>query len=156
RGLGMGLHLEGARSSGEIAAELARAGVAACVSAACGAWSEEHGWLVETGGAEETIFDLASLTKPMTARAVAASGIQREATLASPVPELGGTASAEATIELLLAHRAGLSPHLVAILGASGASAAGQHLYEALRRGMTEAEAARAVAESRRDDARGP
>ncbi|MEO7109464.1 MAG: serine hydrolase domain-containing protein [Polyangiaceae bacterium] len=67
---------------------------------------------ISIGGSSDTFFDLASLTKPMTAVAVAHSTLDRRATLGSIVPELADTASASASIELLLAHRAGLEAHV--------------------------------------------
>ncbi|WP_394842667.1 beta-lactamase family protein [Pendulispora brunnea] len=57
---------------------------------------------------EDTFFDLASVTKPMTALAVVESGLDPARPLVDFLPELAGTASAPVPIELLLAHRAGL------------------------------------------------
>lgn len=101
-------------------------------------------WRVELGGAVGTFFDLASLTKPMTAVAVARSGIDPAAPLASLLPELAGTASAGVSLELLLSHRAGLAPHLT--------------IYAPLVEGgrVDHGEALRIAAEARREDARGP
>ncbi|WP_394822068.1 serine hydrolase domain-containing protein [Pendulispora albinea] len=65
-------------------------------------------WFAISSGAEDTLFDLASLTKPMTAVAVRASGLDASRPLADFVPELGHTASGDVAIDLLLAHRAGL------------------------------------------------
>lgn len=48
----------------------------------------------------------------MTAVAFARSRLDRTRTLAHFVPELAGTPGGEATIELLLSHRAGLQPHV--------------------------------------------
>jgi CubicO group peptidase (beta-lactamase class C family) len=77
----------------------------------------ESGWDTETSFAGpstvEPIFDLASLTKPMTAVAIACAGIDRKTRLADLVEEATGTASADATLELLLSHRAGLESHQV-------------------------------------------
>jgi len=77
----------------------------------------ESGWDTEHCFAgpsiDEPIFDLASLTKPMTAVAFACAGIDRKTRLAELVPEATGTASADATLELLLSHRAGLEPHQI-------------------------------------------
>jgi CubicO group peptidase (beta-lactamase class C family) len=100
-------------------------------------------WRVEHGGAARTFFDLASLTKPMTAVAVARAGIDPAAPLVSFLPELGGTASADVSLELLLAHRGGLAPHII--------------LYAALVEGgrVDRAEALRTAADARREDARG-
>lgn len=57
------------------------------------------------------IFDLASVTKPMTAVAVVRAGLDLDAPLASYLPEVAGTFAGGATLELLLAHRAGLDAH---------------------------------------------
>jgi len=57
---------------------------------------------------EHALFDLASVTKPMTALAVVESGLDPARPLVDFLPELGGTATAPISIELLLAHRAGL------------------------------------------------
>ncbi len=59
-----------------------------------------------------TFFDLASLTKPMTAIAVMRSGLGLERRLGDVVSELRGTTSARANILALLSHRAGLAPHV--------------------------------------------
>jgi CubicO group peptidase (beta-lactamase class C family) len=63
-----------------------------------------------------TPFDLASVTKPFVAcaaaRLVRASRIDFLTPLSDYVPELKGTASDSAPLELLLSHRAGLSAHL--------------------------------------------
>jgi CubicO group peptidase (beta-lactamase class C family) len=67
---------------------------------------------VELGGDRLTFFDLASLTKPMTAVAMMRSGLPLQRTLGRVVPELGATASGDATMEALLSHRAGLAPHV--------------------------------------------
>ncbi|HXN32082.1 MAG TPA: serine hydrolase domain-containing protein, partial [Polyangiaceae bacterium] len=56
-------------------------------------------------------FDLASLTKPMTAVAVARAGIDRGLPLGALLPEALGTASEHVPLELFLAHRAGLEAH---------------------------------------------
>jgi CubicO group peptidase (beta-lactamase class C family) len=69
-------------------------------------------WTREVGGDRATFFDLASLTKPMTAISVVASGIDREEVLGSLLQEARGTTSENASIERLLAHRAGLPPHI--------------------------------------------
>ena len=61
---------------------------------------------------QETLFDLASLTKPMTAMAVARWGALRSSRLGSLLPAARGTPSENATMEQLLAHRAGLEANL--------------------------------------------
>lgn len=63
-----------------------------------------------------TPFDLASLTKPLTAL-VAARLLDRgvwakETTLEACVPYLSGTFAGKATLEALMSHRSGLVPHL--------------------------------------------
>ncbi|WP_394840454.1 beta-lactamase family protein [Pendulispora rubella] len=60
------------------------------------------------GEPEDAFFDLASVTKPMTALAVVESGLDPARPLVDFLPELAGTAAAPVPIELLLAHRAGL------------------------------------------------
>ncbi len=69
------------------------------------------GFGFEAGGAREVLFDLASVTKPMTAFAVARAGIDWRTTLGDLLPEARGSASERVTLELLLAHRAGLDAH---------------------------------------------
>ncbi len=70
----------------------------------------------ERSVSSETWFDLASLTKPITAlaaaRLVRARKLDLRAPLGSLVPEVRGTPSEAARLELLLAHRAGLEAHL--------------------------------------------
>ncbi len=96
----------------------------------------------------DTPFDLASLTKPVTALALArlerARAISRSEPLADVLPALLGTASARTSIDLLSAHRGGLDGH--------------RPLYAPLLEGRAvDATAAlREAAEARRDDARGP
>lgn len=99
-------------------------------------------WRTESVG-DEIVFDLASVTKPMTAVAFARAGIDRRAPVRALLPELAGTASAEVPIELFLAHRAGLEAHMA--------------LFEPLVRGerIDRAAALVAAANARRDDARG-
>jgi CubicO group peptidase (beta-lactamase class C family) len=68
-------------------------------------------WVRETGGATGLYFDLASVTKPMTAVAVARARIDPSTRLGALVAEARGTSSADVPLELLLAHRAGLAGH---------------------------------------------
>jgi CubicO group peptidase (beta-lactamase class C family) len=89
-------------------------------------------------------FDLASLTKPMTAVAIAESGIAPTRTLGALVPELATTRSADASVELLLAHRAGLSAHLPLFLPLVSGAAVDPR--QALER----------AANARREDCTGP
>lgn len=71
------------------------------------------GWKREAAGAKDTIFDLASVTKPFTAFAIARSKALSPATVLHEVlPELKGTFAGGATLENLLAHRSGLLGHV--------------------------------------------
>lgn len=95
--------------------EIVDAGVA---STAAIAWARFHGdWRAAFGevggeGVEGAIFDLASVTKPLTA--TVAARLVHEGRLAwstavhEVLPELSGTAAADATMEELLSHRAGV------------------------------------------------
>jgi CubicO group peptidase (beta-lactamase class C family) len=56
-------------------------------------------------------FDLASVTKPMTAVAFVRAGIDPRSPLGDLLPEVRATASARVPVELFLAHRAGLEAH---------------------------------------------
>ncbi len=90
------------------------------------------------------IFDLASLTKPMTAFALARSTrLRRTDRLGDVLSEARGTASEGLTLELLLAHRGGLEAHLP--------------LYEPLVTGgrIERSSALRRIAAARRSDAPG-
>ncbi len=118
------------------------------------------GWAVRTGSGWELgagrasadgkleldpIFDLASLTKPMTAFALARSTrLARTDRLGAVLEEGRGTASEDCPLELLLAHRAGLEAHLP--------------LYEPLVSGgeVDPSSALQRVADGRRADAIGP
>jgi CubicO group peptidase (beta-lactamase class C family) len=124
--------------------ELARALVTqgAAPLAAAG-W--ERGGAREVGGASGVLFDLASVTKPMTALAIARSGLDRRAPLGDLVVEARGTPSEGVPLELFLAHRAGLDAH--------------RKLYAPLLvpegPPMNAAAALREAAEARREDAPG-
>jgi CubicO group peptidase (beta-lactamase class C family) len=65
----------------------------------------------QIGGSTGVLFDLASVTKPMTAIAFVRAGLDPRTPLAELLPEVRATASARVPIELLLAHRAGLAAH---------------------------------------------
>ncbi|HTB73932.1 MAG TPA: serine hydrolase domain-containing protein [Polyangiaceae bacterium] len=96
----------------ELAQAVQAAGVARAVAAGCAARPDERGgWSREVGGAAHLLFDLASVTKPMTAVAIAAAGIDPATPLGALVVEARGTASEGVPLELLLAHRAGLAAH---------------------------------------------
>lgn len=107
-----------------------------------GRWEISSG--EETPRSEGSIFDLASLTKPMTAFAIVRAGIDRRALLGDLLNEVRGTA-ADVPLEIVLAHRAGLEANLP--------------LFEPLVVGgvknVDRGEAIRRAASARRDDARG-
>jgi serine-type D-Ala-D-Ala carboxypeptidase len=101
--------------------------VAPAAVVAAGVWNQGE-WVVEVGAAGRlgtgpdeppataaTVFDLASLTKPVTALLVARLVREGRLALATPlgalVPEVRQTPSAAVTIEMLLSHRAGLDGH---------------------------------------------
>jgi CubicO group peptidase (beta-lactamase class C family) len=102
-----------------------RAAPAACVAAAAyrdGAWTYglgAAGSLSFDAGAPpatpSTLFDLASVTKPVTALTMArltrAGLIRREDALADHLPDLATTNSARVPLDLFAAHRAGLDGH---------------------------------------------
>jgi serine-type D-Ala-D-Ala carboxypeptidase len=125
--------------------ELATRVVAEGVAPACAAGyaSRTTRWRSETGGNVALFFDLASLTKPVTAVAIACSGLDRATPLGALVPEARGTPSENVSLELLLAHRAGLEAHVP--------------LYEPLLRGESLAlgDALYAAASARQPSARG-
>lgn len=99
-----------------IARQLVRDGVAPSAAVAVarrrGVAGAERGWVTAFGGDERAFYDLASLTKPMTAIAAARSGMDRRAPIERFLPEVLGTPTEGASVELLLAHRAGLAPHV--------------------------------------------
>jgi CubicO group peptidase (beta-lactamase class C family) len=110
----------------ELALAIGARGVARAVAAGCAASlagsaalaetpttrrAARGDWAREVGGSAEVLFDLASLTKPMTAVAIARAGIDPATPLGSLVAEARGTASERVSLELLLAHRAGLAGH---------------------------------------------
>jgi CubicO group peptidase (beta-lactamase class C family) len=98
-----------AQSAEDIARFVVASGVAPDVSVACAI--RRDAWKGEVGGSSEVLFDLASVTKPMTAVAIARAGIDLRAPLASLVPEARGTPSERVPLELFLSHRAGLDGH---------------------------------------------
>ena len=89
-----------------IADDVVTQGIAPSAAAAAGALVADGGELVaETGGARGTYFDLASLTKPMTAVAVLRAGLDLGSPLGEHLPELRGTASGDVPLELYRAPR---------------------------------------------------
>jgi CubicO group peptidase (beta-lactamase class C family) len=101
--------------------------VASAVATGAAVWKGGR-WITEVGAAGRlawgegeaaataaTWFDLASITKPVTALTAARLARAKKIDLRTPIgellPEVGGTASEKASLELLLAHRAGLEPH---------------------------------------------
>lgn len=115
------------RALAELAAErIVLAKVAPAAVLCCGARGDDWRFGVGAAGRRSvsrpepvdpsTPFDLASVTKPFVAcaaaRLVRASRLDWLTPLSDPVPELKGTASEGAPLELLLSHRAGLAAHL--------------------------------------------
>jgi CubicO group peptidase (beta-lactamase class C family) len=128
--------------AGGIARRVVLEGVAPACAAGCAARAARGGRR-ETGGETGLYFDLASLTKPMTAVAVVRAGIDRRTPLEQLLPEARGTPSGPLALELFLAHRAGLEAH--------------RALYAPLLEGRTVelAAALREAAGARRPDALG-
>jgi CubicO group peptidase (beta-lactamase class C family) len=118
-----------------------------------GQWSEGLGaagrlaWGDAPQVTTSTWFDLASLTKPITALAAARLARARLLDLAAPLgallPEARGTPSEQVPLELFLAHRAGLDSH--------------RTLFRHLARGQlaSRSEALVEAASARRSDAQG-
>lgn len=121
-----------------VAERIVREGVAPMAAAG---WA--RGAARDVGGSTDVLFDLASVTKPMTAVAVAWAHIDPLRPLVAWLPEARGTASESVPLELLLSHRAGLDAH--------------RTLYAPLLRGdaMDQTAALREAADARRADARG-
>jgi CubicO group peptidase (beta-lactamase class C family) len=126
-------------TAAQVAERVVRDGVAPMAAAG---WANAA--LRQVGGSTDVLFDLASVTKPMMAVAVAWAHIDPATPLGAWVPEARGTASESASLELLLAHRAGLDAH--------------RTLYAPLVRGepLDVAAALREAADARRPDAQGP
>jgi CubicO group peptidase (beta-lactamase class C family) len=142
--------VKGVRSSSGaagVAARIVADGVAPNAAAGWAARRADGQWELSAGGDTDAFFDLASLTKPLTAMAVARSETRgrslRALELGAIIEAARGTASASATIELLLAHRAGLEPNLP--------------LFRPLQEGRAVVldEALNEAARARRPDARG-
>jgi CubicO group peptidase (beta-lactamase class C family) len=86
---------------------------------AAAGWAARRGdgqWELSAGGDTDALFDLASLTKPLTAMAVARTEARGQALrgleLGQILATARGTPSEHVTLELLLAHRAGLEANL--------------------------------------------
>ena len=103
-------------SAYDVARRVVESGVGTVVAAGSairrgGGWARASGWAGRPGGSAP-VFDLASVTKPMTAVAFARSSADRTVLLEEMVPESRGTPSAPLPLELFFAHRAGLEAHL--------------------------------------------
>lgn len=129
--------------AGQVARRVVLEGVAPASAAGCAVRIGGAGWKREAGGDAGLYFDLASVTKPMTALALSRAGIDRRMPLEELVPEVRGTPSGPVALELFLAHRAGLEAH--------------RTLYAPLLEGRTVelAAALREAADARRPDAVG-
>jgi CubicO group peptidase (beta-lactamase class C family) len=125
----------------DVAHRIVAEGVAPACAAGCA--SRALRWRTEIGGDVGLFFDLASLTKPVTAVAIAIADIDRKTPLGAILPEARATPSENVSLELLLAHRAGLEGHVA--------------LYEPLVRGqrLEPSEVLRAAASARRPSATG-
>jgi CubicO group peptidase (beta-lactamase class C family) len=123
------------------------AAVASLVESSGAASECAAGWAkgsrVAVGGRVDRFFDLASVTKPMTAVAFARSGISRATALGDLLEEARGTPSERVPVELFLAHRAGLLDHMPLYLPMVGGSS------------LDPSESLRTAASGRRDDAKG-
>ncbi len=129
----------------------ARVAPAACggyVGASLSVQTGAAGWLPEGEASVETVFDLASVSKPVVActllRLASQGVVDLGAPLGSLLPEARGTRSEGVPLELFLAHRAGLEAHrpLFAVLFAG--------------RAMRREHAFRNAAEARRPECAGP
>jgi CubicO group peptidase (beta-lactamase class C family) len=125
----------------DVASRIVADGVAPACAAGCASRALE--WRRQAGGSVGLFFDLASLTKPVTAVAIACAHLDRTTPLGALLPEARGTPSEHVSLELLLAHRAGLEAH--------------RPLYEPLVRGQSVAmsEALGIAASARRASASG-
>jgi CubicO group peptidase (beta-lactamase class C family) len=125
-----------------VKAEVLSRGTSPDAAAGCAARGGDGAWRRETT-AEEALFDLASVTKPMTAVAVVRAGIDPRTPLGTLLAEARATASEQVPLELLLGHRAGLDAH--------------RPLFAPLLEGrpVDASEALREAANARRADAQG-
>jgi serine-type D-Ala-D-Ala carboxypeptidase len=69
-------------------------------------------WRTAIAGETACVFDLASVTKPMTAVSLALSDVPRTRGLGALLPGLASTFAGSQTLETLLAHRSGLEAHI--------------------------------------------
>ncbi len=95
---------------GQVVAQALAQGIAPDAAAGCAARGSGATWRREVAGSP-ALFDLASVTKAMTAVAVVRAGIDRGTPLGRWLPETRGTPSEDVPLELFLAHRAGLDGH---------------------------------------------
>src|ERR1700690_3019866 len=93
----------------DLARRIVADGVAPHCAAGCAV--RRGDWRGEGGGSVNVPSDPASLTKPMTAVAVARAGIDRGLPLGALLPEALGTAREHVPLDLFLAHCAGLEAH---------------------------------------------
>jgi serine-type D-Ala-D-Ala carboxypeptidase len=100
------------RTAADVAARIVADGVATNAAAGWAARRSDGQWHLSAGGDTEAFFDLASLTKPMTAMSVARRGALRSSPVSALLAASRGTPSELATVELLLAHRSGLEANL--------------------------------------------
>lgn len=100
------------RSPADVAARIVAERVATSAAAGWAARRPDGQWELSAGGDTEAFFDLASLTKPMTAMSVARSGTLRTAHIGALLEAARATPSEDVTVELLLAHRSGLEANL--------------------------------------------
>jgi CubicO group peptidase (beta-lactamase class C family) len=131
-----------------IDAAVAPAAAAGYVGASVSAQVGAAGTLPEGSVTTETLFDLASVSKPVVActllRLVGRAELDLQAPLGALLPEARGTRSELVPLELFLAHRAGLDAH--------------RSLFAPLFSGrpIHRAEALGIAADARRDDCPGP
>jgi CubicO group peptidase (beta-lactamase class C family) len=104
------------RSAADVAAWVVAEGAAPTCAAGWAQRRKDGSWQSQVGGATDTFFDLASVTKPMTAMAFVGSGVPRETRLGELLSEARGTPSEHTPLELLFAHRAGLEGHVALYL----------------------------------------
>ncbi len=106
-------HLPGAAPGGQVAAIGPR-----------GAWHAHSGHVSGRGSAlvdDRTVFDLASVTKPVlalgVARAVRRGWFEWRTPLADLLPSVGDSPAGRASVAALLSHRAGLAAHIELFAG---------------------------------------